>query len=575
MSAGAQQAAPPFLQGSLETFPLGRIFAGLTLSRQLVRVRLSNQDNAVGVIVVKAGQVIDATDYRTQTSGTNALAALMRDPGTSFEVFRLTGTLRGTPRVIGRLAELVAGLQGGPGRVPQAARGAAGSGADEAGEKVRAGRLSSERPPAASVVDTQGDPGEPQDVPSAAFTARDRPEAPPPAEPKDAVEPERSEAGRESEAGIGGFIEPAREPMVPEGQDEVSGRGRSAVMLRGNVSDIGFAEILEVLELNPQRLLVSFLRAGEEVGTVDMMSQEVLGAAAAGLSGREAFEQLDADPGETFEVRSAGDATASVALGTVAQMLAAARAAREASPIQQVPPHSKRALFMEGQLAVVPMEPLIASLNLSRQPIELEFRRDEEVLHRVVVKAGQILSATSASGEDGVAALAAIREDPGNEFVVYRRRELASGVPLAPLRMLLLDEDGAEDATSPVPAAAPVPGPAVPATPVAPGEDRRLKEIEASIDADMAGLRDALEDLRRIPSETTRLSQALSRSVAETAELVTGLESTHKAALEELRELLVDLRQTDRDDRALLGFILALQFVCVAVVGTLLVLAIT
>ena len=66
----------------------------------------------------------------------------------------------------------------------------------------------------------------------------------------------------------------------------------SAVILRGNVSDIGFGEILEVLELNPQRLLVSFLRGGEEVGTVEMMSQEVLGAGAAGLSGREAFEQL-------------------------------------------------------------------------------------------------------------------------------------------------------------------------------------------------------------------------------------------------------------------------------------------
>ena len=574
MSAGAQEAAGPFLQGSLETFPLGQFLGGLTLSRQLVRVRFSNQDRTVGAIVVKAGQVIGAMDYRTQTSGTDALVTLMRDPGTAFEVFRLARTLRGTPRVIGRLAELVPGLRGESGRVPEAAGNAAGTGADEAGEKHLVGRSSSERRRAAPVVDTRGDPDGPQDVFSAALTARDRLEDPPPAEPEDAVEPEGREAGREQEAGIAGILEPVHEPMVPEGQGEASGLADSAVMLRGNVSDIGFGEILEVLELNPQHLLVSFLRGGEEVGTVDMMSQEVLGASAAGLGGREAFEQLYADPGETFEVRNAGDATASAAFGTVAQMLAAARAASGASPIQQATSHSERALFMEGRLTVFPLEPLVASLNLSRQPIELELRRDEEVLHRVVVKAGQILSAMSASGEKDTAALAAIREDPGSEFVVYRHRELANGVPLAPLRMLLLDGDEGEDAVSPVPAAAPVPGPAVPTTPVIPREDRRFEEIQAAIKADMAGLREALEDLRRTPSETTQVSRVLSKSVAETAKLLTSLESTHKAALEEVREVLADLRQRGHNERVFLWSILALQFVCLAVTGSLLVLVV-
>ena len=90
----------------------------------------------------------------------------------------------------------------------------------------------------------------------------------------------------------------------------------------------------------------------------------------------------------------------------------------------------------------------------------------------------------------------------------------------------------------------------------------------------MAGLRDALEDLRRTPPETTQVSQALSQSVTETAELLTALESTHKAALEEVREVLAELRQKGRGQRAFLWSILALQFVCLAVAGGLLVLAV-
>ena len=75
----------------------------------------------------------------------------------------------------------------------------------------------------------------------------------------------------------------------------------------------------------------------------------------------------------------------------------------------------------------------------------------------LLVKAGQILSAMSASGEEGAAALAAVSaRTRAVSSVVYRRREFANEVPLAPLRMLLLDGDRAEDATSPVPAAAPV-----------------------------------------------------------------------------------------------------------------------
>ena len=427
MNAGAQHAATPFLWGSLETFPLDQIFGMLTLSRQLVRVRFSDQDRVVGAIVVKAGQVIGAVDYRTQTNGADALAALMRNPGATFEVFRQAGTLRETPGVVGRLAELVVGLQGGSGQAPEPARGATRSGADEGGEKSRVGRSSVDRRPAAPFVEGPADPGRPEDMFSAAFTARDRIEAPPPAEPDNAAEPERWEADREQEAdgpeaGIGGIPEPVHEPMAPEGQDEVPDLVDPAVILRGNVRDIGFEEILEVLGLNPQRLLVSFLRGSEEVGTLELVSQEVLEASAGGLNGRGAFEQLYADPGERFEVWSAGDATVSASLGTVDQLLAAARAANGASPIQQAMPHSERALFMEGRLTDFPLELLIASLNLSRQPIELELSRDEEVLHRVLLKAGHILSAMSASGGDGAATLAAIREDPGSEFLVYRRR---------------------------------------------------------------------------------------------------------------------------------------------------------
>ncbi|MDE0059298.1 MAG: hypothetical protein OXI22_23325 [Defluviicoccus sp.] len=571
MNAGAQDVAAPLLWGSLEAFPLARILGGLALSRQLVGVRFSDQDRAVGEIVLKAGQVVDAMDYRTQASGADALAAMIRNPGTAFEVFWLEETFRENAEAIGKLAELAPDLHGESGWAPEPARGAAGLETHGAGEKVRVGRFSIERRSAAPVGDGPGDPGGPDNVVSAAFAARGRLEASPPAGPEDAVEPE----GRDQDAGSGEILVPVPQLTAPERQHEVPELGGSVVILRGNLSDIGFEEILEVLELDPRRLLVSFLRGGEEVGTVDMMSQRVLGASAVGLSGREAFEQLYADPGETFEVRSARDATASAALGTVDEMLVAARAANRAAPIQQATPHSERALFMEGRLTDFPLEVLIASLNLSRQPIELELCRDEVVLHRVLAKAGQVLSAMSASGNDGAATLAAIREDPGSEFVVYRRRELANGVPLAPLRRLLLDGDIGDDAMSPMPDAAPVPGPAMPEIPAAPEEDLPLQQIGGRAKTDTAGLRDALEELRRTLSETTQVAHALSRTETETAALLTALESTHKAALAEIRVAHLDPRQRRRGERALLGFILALQLACLAAVGGLLFLAVT
>ena len=392
MNPGAQMPKPPFMWGSFEKVPLAHIFGVLALCRQHVGVRFVDEEREVGVIAVKAGHVIGAEDFRTPARGANALKALIRDPGTSFSVTRLPSDApeMHTAAVLSKLTDLFPDSGGGhnqeaPGPEPVSVE-------PEGGVSPTA---------VLDALEVQVPHREPEEHPIGDDSARTG----------EAV----AEKSASSEAG--------------------------EVILHGNASDISFEEFLQVLQLNPNHLRISFMRDRSEIGTLDLMSQQVIRTSFGSLCGREAFTQLYADHGETFEVRYAVEARATETLGSISQLLAEAQDASAARPVPQTTPRNERALFMEGRLTDIPWELLISSLDLSRQPIELELCRGQEILHRVLFKSGRIMAAESAGTEGGNAALAAIREDPGTEFVVYRHEKLADESTIAPLQALLPTAD--------------------------------------------------------------------------------------------------------------------------------------
>lgn len=520
MSSGAGQAttAPPFLQGTFKTFPLANIFSVLALSRQLVRVRFSADGREVGSIAVKAGQVLGAEDFRTRTRGADALRGLISDPGTEFSVVKLPRNApeSQTTAVIGKLAELH--------------------------PKIGGEQSAAEEEPTAEPLPVElSDSVTPDDI---------------------SGDPEKLAAALIGEPGA-----PLAEPSGGPEKDSIRPSSPSAlssdtgeVILRGNVSDVSFEEILEVLQLNQQHLLISFIRGGAQIGTLNLMSEQVLAAARGPLRGVEAIRGLYADHGETFEVRRLPALDVTEPLGGVSELLADARQAQASAA------EGERSLFMEGRLSDFPLELLIGSLDLSRQPIELVLRREENVLHRVLIKSGRIITAASTFGEGVDAALAAIRGDPGVEFLVYGWKGPIDEPPVARLRALVSETDDVGDAPEAwlAPSGDPLRREA---------EGRRLAGIEARLEqiaGDMTALRLALKISDEDSVQAGEIHALLQSSAAE-PELLLGQEHARERATQELRTVLATLGP-GRRERTLLWCTLALQFGTLAVAIALLVL---
>ena len=493
MNVADRQTVPvtPFLQGSFRAFSLDEIFGVLALSRQTFGMRFSDADREVGAITVKAGQVIGAEDYRSRAEGADALKALVGNPGTGFAVIMLP---RNSPEVradavIARLGEVIPQRDDGDPDAAQAPpAGSAPAAPDEATRDEQA--------------------GEDMDPEFRALA--------------DIESVERELPALADIDGETGDVRP--DPAPP---DEVSA-APDEVILHGNVTDASFEEILEVLQLSEQPLVVSFMRGGAEIGTLSVMSEQVLAATAGALRGIEAFRRLYADHGEAFEVRRASGGAASQALGSVTELLAEGE--------QRLPfvdptsaPQRERSLFMQGKLSDFPLDFIIGSLDLSRQSMELELRRDEKILHRVQLKAGRIAAVNGTSGDGVDAALAAIRADPGDEFLIYRCPGTIDEPAVAPLAALVSES-----------------GP--PAAQELPDRDR---------------------DPARMADERELLSQ----TATAVSRLLVDLEDAHNGAIGEIRNALTEFAPRRRD-RALLWALLALQSVCLTVTIALLALTV-
>ena len=573
---GTYRSAAPLLSGSFAAVPLSRVFSVLALSRQLIGVHFADERGDVGVITVKAGRVIGAEDFRTPSSGTEALRDLLRDPGTTFSMSKLPNEALAaqSATVIGSFADVLA---------------AAGSELDHQEAHPEPPATPPER--AAEVPAAGGVPH--RDARTA------HPERSPPADgswwpdaPAPLASPTSHSTDDDTPYGIfdgdgtrplGEMSSPEHRALTePDGAHTGKARAPEAavdsatdVILHGYLGDIGFEEILEVLQLNPNPLLISFTRGGNEIGTLGLLSQQVTGASAGQLRGKEAFVELFANPGDAFEVRGAPRTEATRPLGSISQLLIEAREASTAAPGQQNRVSSARSPFMEGRFADFSLELLLSSLNLSRQPIELEFRRDGVTLHRVLLKSGQIVSAESARTAGDVAALAAIRADPGVEFTVYRRGELADRSILAPLQALLSDARAAPDpggaAVRPdfVPRADPIMHPRS-RTDARPDGGPGIQEPPEHIAASVPRMPETLEASQLMGGEPAEARQASSQFAATAATLIANLEESHRDALQELREALQPRERERERERMVLWSVLALQFVCLAGVGVLL-----
>lgn len=552
MNASAPPPAVPFLWGSFETFPLDHVFAALALSRQLVDIRLADAEQEVGAITVKAGHVLGAEDFRTRARGAAALQTLIRDPGTTFSVTTLPvdqGEIRNVA-VVGTLADLF----------PETGNGHAQSAPVPAPDPGR--------PEADAATDR---PRQASGPPAPSGRARGEPAADADGHTGPSLPPDRT-AQRPADDSPRGAVSEAREARTPRAETApapavapASTRAADGVILRGTLEAIRFEELLEMLQPSPEPLHISFRRNGDVVGTLDLMSRRVIRTVAGTTHGRAAFTRLHADPGETFDVRIAEGAGPADALGSLSELLVEAREAGTAPSVRPAVPQSERSLFMVGRLADFPFERLVASLRLCRQPIELELRGGGKVLHRVQLRAGGIVSAESGGTGSGEAALAAIRENPGTEFIVYRRKEFADGAAIAPLQVLLAESDPAPAPDQEAPTAdRPTDVPAGPAHSGTGTE--KLAGIEGRLDA-LAGhvteLRRTLETERRATGEVPQAGPELAEFVQATTNFVTALEQTHQDALQKAYDTLRPRHL------GMLRAVIVLQFGCLVLVGCL------
>ena len=564
MNKSAQPPAAPFLWGSFETFPLEHVFGVLALSRQLVGIRLSDAEREVGAITVKAGHVLGAEDFRTPASGTTALQTLIRDPGTAFSVTRLPvdqAQMRDAV-VIGTLSELFPRTDNG--HVRRTVASAPARVRPEAEPATDRQRNASAAPASASRYGDEPAAGGDGDAAKSSPSGRDA---------RKPVEDSTLAAAANGYESRSPATVTAPAPETSSARvDAVDAQGvpptakaTDEVILRGTLEAFHLEELLEVLQLNPEPLKILFMRDGNAVGTLDLKSQQVVKTAAGPLHGKEAFAKLYADPGETFEVRSAEEMGQADALGSLSELLLEAREARPAPSGEQTAPKSERSLLMEGRLADFSFELLIASLHRSRQPIELELRSDGEPLHRVQLRSGHIVSAESVGIGDGDRALAAIRKNPGTVFAVYRRRELQDGAAIAPLKALLSGPDPvpAPDHTVARTADGLVDVPAEAVRGETETEDDRFSGIEGRLDilaVSITELRQALEAQKQVPGETPQAPQALSEFVSATANFVTVLEKSHKDALLQVCDTLKTRH------RGALRAVIVLQCACLVLI---------
>ncbi len=196
---------------------------------------------------------------------------------------------------------------------------------------------------------------------------------------------------------------------------------RTAI-LSGSFSDHRLEDVLDVLAMTRQLVELTVVRRDGSHGRLVIKADRLLACEDdRGLrSGREALQEIWDDPGQSFEV--VGIATnhgLPAPIGELGELLTELRS--RPGPASRASGTSPDILF-EGAYRHIPLADVLASLSLSRVPVELVSRRNGVVVGAILLKAGHVVEVRALKENlSGHEAFFALMSDPGDSFTVFRR----------------------------------------------------------------------------------------------------------------------------------------------------------
>lgn len=210
-------------------------------------------------------------------------------------------------------------------------------------------------------------------------------------------------------------------------------------ILSGALSEADLASVLGVTSLGRQSIrLEVFTASGAPIGHAVLKAGRVLAATAGVHSGRAALRVILSAPGTArFRIVRETDSPAGEPIALVEEVLQSVPTLPTSTP----PPVPTRIRVMDGSLRDFDVATLLQAVGSGRQHIALDILgHDRHPIGSMLVKAGKILSAQTASAE-GIAAVRELLASPSEfGFAVYR---LDSGIgdaePVGSIAQVLID----------------------------------------------------------------------------------------------------------------------------------------
>ncbi len=205
---------------------------------------------------------------------------------------------------------------------------------------------------------------------------------------------------------------------------DITGSSSHQSLLEGSFDTYSLVEVLTVLGVSRQHLVVTLfreagpvvlsLKAGKLLSCRDLASRE---------DGLEVFRSVRQDPGHLFIAQVSRGAWTKASLGNLLELLA--------EPVEEPEPERQDEL-LSGDFSDFSMSDVFSALSISRQVVELVFRRDERPVGAVLLRTGRVLSAELVDSEvRGLDAFVQLYRNPPEAFSAYRRVSRAvAGEPL-------------------------------------------------------------------------------------------------------------------------------------------------
>ena len=203
-------------------------------------------------------------------------------------------------------------------------------------------------------------------------------------------------------------------------------------------------------------------------------------------------------------------------------------------------------LVMSGDFDAFSVEEVLEVVGLSRQVMEIIFKRNEQPTGRIVLKVGRVLHAEASNVRPGRASLQRVLQSPGRSFEVRRLSDANQNTnqPIGSLVDLIQE---LQDAAMAIPGDTP---------------DADIQRLENRINDLLVELRAVAE--RSESSVTVRL-EALNEQIAQLSQAPAPTDPDIKTLLEQIKENSVTNQQAPRFAWYALIAICALQFLSLLV----------